>query len=78
MIRVIYQQTHNRIRKVIFGKTRDMFCQTECEDCGGTGIFMVPDGIIGVTYHWPENPCPEKPWPCVQCKGTGKLDVTLY
>ena len=53
------------------------YCQICCGECDGTGIFMVPDGVIGTTYQWPHNPCPEKPTQCVDCKGTGKIYINV-
>jgi hypothetical protein len=53
------------------------YASTSCEDCRGTGLFVVPDGVVGVIYHYPENPCPEKDYPCVACKGKGKILVNV-
>lgn len=41
----------------------EMFAKIDCEDCDGTGQFHMPDNSFEL---------------CICCKGTGKVDVTLY
>ena len=75
----VFKQTYPNVIRRKFITKKDLlygFITIPCDDCGGTGIFNIPDGEIGVTYT-AKNPCKWKSTECVCCKGTGKVYVTL-
>lgn len=65
MIALIYQQTYDRCVCAMEITEEDVlrgFAKRTCEDCQGTGIYLLPD---------------DDTEPCVACKGTGKRWVSL-
>ena len=56
-----YDLKHNNVLEMDVNP-EDMYAQRECQDCGGTGIFELPDGDK-IT--------------CVTCKGSGKRWLNL-
>lgn len=55
-----------------------MFTKITCGVCVGTGRVEIPDGVLGVIYDPKVNPVSYRVIQCVDCKGTGKRDVTMY
>lgn len=66
--RNIKMKLHIKKKDIVNGYTKII-----CDDCNGSGIFYIPNGEIGHTYHYSEDICPEKATQCVMCKGTGKI-----
>lgn len=62
MIVVVYKQTYRRVQAIRWVSSKALFTKIKCQDCEGTGLFILPD---------------DSKWPCVCCKGIGRLEVSL-
>lgn len=74
---IIYKQSYDTVLDIVdVDPYSDMFSQTTCIDCQGTGVNEIPSGEIGVVYEIGEGIYVKET--CVRCRGTKKEWVSLY